>query len=245
MTKTFITSEILSKAGIVNAVSLRVLGKPDSFSMRRTAGEAEERNRQEFFASLGFSPASAARGEQVHGESIAVVENPGNYAETDALVTEEKDLIVGVSIADCVPILLYDRAGQRVAAVHAGWRGTAKKILAKTVEHLLRTGRSDPREIFAFIGPSAGVCCYEVGEEVVGNFSKDCYVDSERFGKYKLDLKRVNSTQLTESGVPVENIEVSKACTICDENFHSHRRDGIASGRMLAVIGMKTQSSGF
>lgn len=243
MTKTFITSEILSEAGVVNAVSLRVAGKPNYFSMKRTSETAEADNRKEFFESIGFDPSSIVRGEQVHGDNVRFVEYPGNYPATDALVTNKRNLPLAVSVADCVPVLLVDKVTQTIAAVHAGWRGTAQRIVAKTIGYLINENHSDPGNIFAFIGPSAGVCCYEVGKEVVGKFSKEYYVESHGYGKYKLDLKRVNFTQLKESGVPANNIEVSESCTICDEHFHSFRRDGTASGRMLAVIGMKSLNS--
>ncbi len=239
MKKTFITSEILSKAGVVNAVSLRVASKPNYFSMRRTSENAEAENRREFFQSLGFDPASVVRGEQVHGDNVRMVEHPGNYSGTDALVTNRRDLLLAVSVADCVPVLVVDNSTQTVSAVHAGWRGTAKRIVAKTMEYLINENHSDPENIFAFIGPSAGTCCYEVGEDVAGNFSQEYRVDADENGRCKLDLKRANFTQLTESGVPAKNIDVSDACTICGEDFHSYRRDGTASGRMLAVIGIK------
>jgi hypothetical protein len=208
--------------------------------MRHISEPTEAGNRKEFLASIGFDPSSVARGEQVHGDNIIMIEHPGNYPATDALVTKRRNLPLAVSVADCVPILLVDTATHAVAAVHAGWRGTAKGIAGKTIQYMIKTVRSDPENIFAFIGPSAGVCCYEVGREVVENFSKEYYVDSQEDGKYKLNLKRANFTQLNEEGVPANNIEVSEACTICGENFHSYRRDGEASGRMLAVIGMKS-----
>jgi YfiH family protein len=220
-------------------VSLRVPGKPNYFSMKRPSETGEAVNREEFFSSLGFDPSSVVRGEQVHGDNIAMVENPGIHPATDALVTNKRGLLLGISVADCVPVLLVDKSTQTIAAVHAGWRGTAQRIAAKTVEYFMNKNHSHPENILAFIGPSAGVCCYEVGKEVAGNFSMEYCVDADENGKCKLDLKRVNFTQLIESGVPANNIEVSEACTICDENFHSFRRDGTTSGRMLAVIGMK------
>ncbi len=231
---------MLSKAGAVNAVSLRIESKPNFFSMRRTSNDAGNENRREFFESLGFDPSSVVRGEQVHGDNLRFVESPGNYRATDALVTATRDLPLAVSVADCVPILIVDKASQMIAAVHAGWRGTLKKILAKTIACMTHEYHSKTEDIFAFIGPSAGVCCYEVGKEVAGNFSPVYYVQDPETGKFKLDLKKINLAQLKECGVPLENIEISAACTICDNGFHSYRRDGTSSGRMLAVIGMKS-----
>lgn len=230
---------MLSKTGAVNAVSLRVEGKPNYFSMRRTSNDAGSENRRMFFESLGFEPSSVVRGEQVHGDNVRFVESAGNYRATDALVTRTRNLPLAVSVADCVPVLIVDKAMQMIAAVHAGWRGTAKEIVAKTINYMVHENHSKEENIFAFIGPSAGVCCYQVGIDVAGNFSPEYCVQDRETGKYKLDLKGINLAQLRESGVPLENIEVSGACTICDDSFHSHRRDGAASGRMLAVIGLK------
>ena len=239
MTRTFISSEILLKAGVVNAVSLRVKDRPNYFSMRRTSEKVEADNRREFLESIGFDSSSVVRGEQVHGDNVSFVEHSGNYPATDALVTNKRNLLLGISVADCVPVLIVDKASRTIAAVHAGWRGTAKGIAAKTIEYMMKTIHSDPKNIFAFVGPSAGVCCYEVGKEVAGNFSPEYYIKTHEDGKYMLDLKRINFTQLNEAGVPADNVEVSDVCSICDENFHSYRRDGAASGRMLAVIGLK------
>ncbi len=224
---------------MVNAVSLRVKDKPNYFSMKRTSENAESENRREFFESVGFNMSSVVRGEQVHGVNVQFVERQENYPATDGLITKNRDLLLAISVADCVPILIADKQSGTIAAVHAGWRGTAHQIVTKAVEYMVEQNRSDPENIFAFIGPSAGICCYEVGDEVAKNFSKECYVESGEKGKYKLDLKKANFTQLMNSGLPGGNVEISAACTICDGNYHSYRRDGAASGRMLAVIGLK------
>jgi hypothetical protein len=230
---------LLTKVGAVNAVSLRVEGKPNYFSMRRTSSEVESANRLEFFRSIGFDASSVARGEQVHGVAVTFVERPGDYPATDSLVTRKQNLLLGISVADCVPILIVDRESQTIAAVHAGWRGTANRITAKTIAYMKTKLDSRSEDIFAFVGPSAGVCCYEVGEEVAENFPSEYYIRSDHSGKYRVDLKKLNFAQLMESGLPKENLEISEACTICDWNYHSYRRDGPAGGRMLAVIGLK------
>lgn len=207
--------------------------------MKRTPDTVGEANRREFFESIGYVASSVVRGEQVHGDKISVAEGPGICRSTDSLITRNKELLLGISVADCVPVLIIDKRSKTIAAIHAGWRGTAKQIVAKTVEYLLDELHIDPKNLFAFIGPSAGVCCYEVGYEVVAHFPKTFYIEKPELGKYMLDLKRTNAAQLIESGIPASNIDISEACTICDDNFHSFRRDGAASGRMLAVIGVK------
>jgi hypothetical protein len=235
---------VLSEAGAVNAVSLRIADKPEYFSMKRDGIRENYRalNRKEFFQSLGFDEMSVARGEQVHGDNIRFVETPGNYPDIDALVTRSKKLTLAVSVADCVPILIADKKSQTVAAVHAGWRGTVKKITAKTIGFMYSELKCDAKNIFAFIGPSAGVCCYEVDGEVAKSFSSYEIKRSSKPEKFMIDLKAANFSQLIDNGVPKGNIEVSKYCTICDTNFHSFRRDGKSSGRMLAAIAIRLET---
>ena len=142
-----------------------------------------------------------------------------------------------VIVADCVPILLFDPINQAVGAVHAGWRGTVDLVVKRAVEKMKAEYRTDPAQILAYIGPSAGMCCYEIGEEVAILFGNKVvhYKDKKIF----LDLKKENMLQLLQQGVSKSNIEVSTSCTICEkELFHSYRRDGMKAGRMIAVICM-------
>lgn len=238
MNDLFLESRLLSDAGAVNAVSMRVEGKPAGFSMRRngTAGLPEEINRREFLGAVGFDESSVARAEQVHGTNIARVSSPGVSPETDALVTDRGGLLLAISVADCVPILIFDRRKRIASAVHAGWRGTAGNITSKLVQYFYSEFGSAPDDIVAFVGPSAGACCYEVGEEVAGRFPEKFRRKGASRGKYFLDLKSANSDQLTDMGLARMNIEVSKHCTICNLNYHSFRRDGESSGRMMAAI---------
>lgn len=243
MSKLFYSSELFLQAGVVNAVSLRVEGKPDNFSMKRSAGHdgSLNQNRAEYFRSLGFDEGAVASARQVHGDTIRLVKAPGVYPETDGLITKSENLLLAISVADCVPILVADMNSRTVAAVHAGWRGTAKGIAGKAIDFMRRELNCSPQNIFAFIGPSAGICCYEVGDEVARHFHGDEIRNSSRTGKFMLDLKSANLSQLVDHGVPKENIEVSKYCTICDTHFHSFRREGEASGRMLAVVAIRSR----
>jgi hypothetical protein len=168
----------------------------------------------------------------VKNASSVIGKNAGG--EADALISKDIGAIVGIRTADCVPILLADPSTGAVAAVHAGWRGTAQGIAASAVRSLVAEWRVDPRNLRAAIGPSIGSCCYEVGAEV-----------AQRFGirtsdPVHLDLPAINEMQLRAAGV--SNIWKSGACTFCaikDEGyrFHSFRREREAAGRMLSFIG--------
>jgi YfiH family protein len=203
-------------------------------------GDNEENvrvNRALFFSAAGFPQDSGAFPGQIHSSTVRVATAPGNYPETDALVTDIPGITLCVTIADCVPILLFDPTRKCLAAVHAGWRGTAGKILENTVAAMRDRFGTDPADLKAFIGPAGSVCCYEVGEEVSGQFDP-AFVRAGG-GRPHLDLKAANRAQLRACSVPDAGIDTHPSCTICEvDHFHSYRRDGIRSGRMMACIAL-------
>lgn len=202
-------------------------------------GSAEAENRREFFASLGIDGFSVARCGQVHGDNVCIVNSPIDCPDTDGLVTRSRKLLLAVSIADCVPVLIFDRRLKAAAAVHSGWKGTVRNVVGKALRLLVDELDSKPEDVVAYIGPSAGACCYEVGEDVSKDFDKKYLSSGKKPGRPKLDLKRAIASQLVGGGLPERNIEISGACTICDTNYHSYRRDGALSGRMLATIAIE------
>ena len=241
MKPNYVQSELLAHAGAINAVSLRVEDKPAMFSMKRNGSMdgPEAENRKEFFASLGFDESSVVRGNQVHGDNIEVANSALTFPETDGLLTRSRNLLLLISVADCVPVLLFNRKMKIAAAVHSGWKGTVKNIAGKSIDLMCNELNSSPEDVIAFIGPSAGVCCYEVGEDVAQYFSPDVLEPTAKPGKSKLDLKWAIASQLIDRGIPKGNIEISQYCSICNPSFHSFRRDGESSGRMLAAIAIK------
>ena len=167
--------------------------------------------------------------KQIHSSVVLAAETPGGAGEGDALVTNLAGLALSVRTADCFPILLADPETRALAAVHAGWRGTDARIVQATLARMEAEFGSDPRNIFAAIGPGIGKCCYEVGEEV-----------ARRFGMTeagKIDLAVENRNQLMEAGVPLTHIEQVGGCTFCRaEKFFSWRRDRERAGRMISFI---------
>jgi YfiH family protein len=150
---------------------------------------------------------------------------------SDGIFTSSK--CAGVLTADCVPVLI--RAGNKaVGAIHGGWRGLKEEIVRKAIRLACENYRVEPQEISASIGPSAGVCCYEVKEDVLSIFVDKGYgmFFERRNGKLYLDLKMVAKSQLEKEGV--NKIEVVDICTICNKDFHSYRRG--SKGKMLSVI---------
>jgi len=160
--------------------------------------------------------------------------------DCDALITNEKGIMLTILTADCVPVLLYDNEKKVVAAVHAGWKGTKAKIVAKTVLKMNEIYACEPKHIKAGIAPAIGSCCYEVGEDVAKHFfdTPDGYRKVSE--KYMLDLPFINKKQLLDVGLKEENIEMSDICTACEvDRYFSYRKEQGCSGRFMSMIGLK------
>jgi len=185
---------------------------------------------------------------QVHGENIVRINElnilGSRSVHADALMTDVPGIAVGVETADCVPILLFDPARPAVAAVHAGWRSTVKKIVQKAVNRMHEEFRSDPSRLVAAIGPAIGPECYEVDEPVMGPvqaaFSFWREVAAPRGSdRWSLDLVRANQIELMQIGLDGKNIHTAGMCTSCRKDlFYSYRSEG-RTGRMLSVIMLK------
>ena len=207
----------------------------------------------EWFAdSVGFDPLSIVSVPQIHSDIVVEIKEEhrglGYYREADfscdGYVTKSKEVTLGIKTADCVPILLEARNEAdeviAVSALHAGWRGTAKRIAERGVEALVRLGGT-PERIFVAIGPCIGQCCYEVGQDCRDELAKidASLIKSGREGKYFPDLAALNKRVLEQSGVPSKNIVILGLCTYCEEElFYSHRRQNGVRGSMLSIIRM-------
>ena len=197
-------------------------------------------------ASLPKRPHVFVIPRQTHTVNVrAITEVPivENLQDVDAVVTRLKDVCLCVSTADCVPILIYDKVTEAIAAVHAGWRGTVGRIVEKTLEVMRTHYGTEGKDVVACIGPSISLESFEVGDEVYAAFSEagfDMSLIAERYEKWHLDLWEANRLQLLAHGVLPENIEVASICTYQHhEDFFSARRLGIKSGRILSGICME------
>ena len=225
------------------AVSTRTGGvSPPPFGMNTSfrVGDDEgavRQNRKRFFAAAGVPAGAVASAAQVHGAEVAAVEAPGHTPGCDALVTSRPGLWLAVSVADCVPVLIVDRTRRVAAAVHSGWKGSVRRIAERCVGAMQERHSCRPGDLEAYVGPAAGACCYEVGEEVASLFPASV-VTREGGRNPRLDLQAYNRDLLLESGLSPERVLVSGRCTIHEAGlFHSHRRDALRSGRMLAIVG--------
>lgn len=177
-------------------------------------------------------PPDVVVSRQVHGTDMARVPAAGTLT-ADALYTCESGVAVGVRTADCVPILIADPGRRVVAAIHAGWRGSAQGIAARAVQQLVGELSLDAATLVAAIGPHIGTCCYEVDDPVRDAIDDTTvFSDASRERHYMLDLFELNRRQLVAAGVSPEHVWCADVCTQCDpRGYPSYRRDPQA-GRM-------------
>lgn len=249
-------SKLSQIEGITHFVTTRIGGESEgaysSFNLSEYTGDDPARvaaNRLSLCVEIGIPGTNLFVPYQTHSDRIAVLdelflqktaeEKHNALQNVDALITNQIGVCIGVTTADCVPILLYDPINQVVAAVHAGWRGTIANIASKTVETMVAQFGSQPNDLIAAIGPSIGPDSFEVGEEVAQQFEASGYSQCVLRNREKptVDLWKTNCTILTESGIPFDQIEIAGVCTyIAHQTYFSARRLGIHSGRSVSGI---------
>ena len=186
---------------------------------------------------------------QTHSSNVKIIEKSEELGwnslddaieDCDALITNQRAIMLTILTADCVPILLFDPILNVVATVHAGWKGTQQEILFKTVQKMQEVFNSNPQDILAGIAPSIGTCCYEVDLNVAQHFQHITNAYIKKNEKYMLDLPHINRLQLLRAGVKKENVEMSNVCTACEvENYFSYRKEDGCSGRFMSIIGLQ------
>jgi len=191
---------------------------------------------------IGIPPSAIYLPVQKHTDKVLYLDAPIEPKVADAVVTDRKDVLIGVQVADCVPVLLHDQKRQVIGAVHAGWRGTAAGILGKTIVAMSERYSCRPEDIALAIGPSIGGCCYEVDHEVYDAVSRatgEGEYHTKKGGKFHIDLAGANRLQAVSAGILSENIWVSGECTFCNpEKFYSYRYAKGSTGRQGGFIGM-------
>lgn len=233
----------------------RAMGAYSSFNITHYCGDAPEHVaecRAALCAELGIDDEHLVLPRQTHTDSVFVLDR--KYFETfpemrsrlleeqDAVVTREKGVCIGVSTADCVPVLMYDAEAEVIAAVHAGWRGMVKRIPQKALAEMMKLG-ADPQRVKVAVGPSIGPESFEVGEEVVDAFLDEGFhpcILSRQWIKPHIDLWCACSMQLEEAGVQLRNMQFAGVDTYeRHDEYFSARRLGIKSGRIFSGIMLK------
>lgn len=199
-----------------------------------------DENRRRFFNTIGAGTFQFASSHQIHGTEILHTVEPGRFDGYDALITNQPGLLIGVTVADCVPILIYDQLNQAVAAIHAGWRGTVGGIVTKTLTQMQQQFGTSPEQCYAYVGTCIDECSFEVGPEVAEQFDSAFKRDDLSGEKSFIDLKAANTHLLRNFGIPAAQISVSPFSTVLhNEDYFSYRVEQGQTGRMLAVIGTK------
>ncbi|MFS0861407.1 peptidoglycan editing factor PgeF [Fredinandcohnia sp. 179-A 10B2 NHS] len=203
---------------------------------------------------LDFPTSRWVCSEQTHDNKIVKVSSSdigagvydysNSIKDTDGLYTDDKNILLTLCYADCVPLFFYSPDRQLIGIAHAGWKGTVKNIAGEMVQKWREEGVL-PHQIFAAIGPAIGKCCYVVDDYVI-NLVRDLEIESANIfsnkedGQYQLDLKQLNYELLKKAGIRENHISVSSYCTSCENNlFFSHRKDNGKTGRMMSFIGIK------
>ncbi len=200
---------------------------------------ARDENRSRYCTAMGFDQEQLVRSRQVHGTEVLRAEAGGLYEGYDAFITNQPGLLLAVSVADCVPILIYDHRQRAIAAVHAGWKGTVAQLVDKTLRTLQSTYGTEAVDCFAYIGPCIDVRDFEVGNEVAEQFETQFKTWDAQRGKFMVDLKAANVVQLQAFGIPAQQIEVSPYSTVRDNaHFFSYRKENGETGRLLGGIGL-------
>lgn len=250
--------KIAALPGVAHGFSTRVggvsTGEFASMNLGLSRGDDPDCVRENyrcFVAAIGGTGARYAMCDQVHGAVVRNVTLADTKTELfqklgyegDGLMTAIPGVTLVVFTADCIPVLLYDPVRRVIAAVHAGWRGTAAGAVSVAVEQMKAAYGCRAEDILAAVGPGISDCCFETNEDVPNAMMSAVatpalpYIKIMENGKFSVDLKGINRKRLELAGLLPENIAVSGDCTACmGEKYWSHRRLGGQRGSMAAMI---------
>ena len=231
-------------------IRFAVSEKPYDFST--SVGEDHFREDTEnFLKELGVQSKDVYYMNQTHSDHVAVIdkERGEDYfgyriiADTDAMITDKKNVVLVTRISDCTPVLLYDPLKGAMASIHAGWRSTVQKLPAKALSAMGEHYGTNPKDVLAFIGPCIGRKSFQVGKEVSAlwreafSFADDVILPDDDAHDF-IDLKKTNARMLREAGVLAKNIEIDAADTLIDSRYHSYRRDApdFGSNALFSIL---------
>ena len=210
-----------------------------AFMSNRDQDFAILEHRKCFADALGLNRSQLVIPQQVHSNEVVRVSGSCTLPDTDGTIAQEKDVVLSIQVADCIPLFLLNTASHTFGLIHSGWRGTQLKIGPAALQEMVH---DQPGAVRAVIGPSIGQCCFEVGLEVADVFDSSWSIPGNG-DRHMLDLKSVVKDQLIEAGLENNNILVDNQCTFCEKDkYFSYRRDGNKAGRMVAIAGWSETS---
>jgi len=201
---------------------------------------SSENDRSEFAKILKINYQNIIIPKQVHSNNVYICTQPGTISDTDGVITKNKDLILSIQVADCIPIYLHDEKNQNIGLIHAGWRGVTSGIVENGIKKMIELD-SKTGNMKVLLGPSIRQCCFEIGPEV-GKLVDKKFQKNGQGNRTKLDLQGVVVEKLIKLNINSSNIIDVKECTHCSGQYHSYRRDGNKAGRMIAMIGWRTNN---
>jgi hypothetical protein len=250
----FICKELEKLKWLTHAFSTRLGGisplPKDALNLTFIDADAKENviiNRNKFLKALHIPHGFLRTAKQIHSNKVVVLDGTDNYKIDskpvgDALITDQSNLALAIQVADCYPILIVDLNRRVIANIHAGWRSTLGGIVENTLEILQKHFECSTKNLLAIIGPGIGKCCYEVGGEVVEQFSEflpngKTFWQPSLTGTYYLDLLSIFKYQLQNFGLSTKQVIALELCTSCNSDlFFSYRKEGKNSGRMMSII---------
>ena len=228
-----------------------------SMNLSFTNGDDKEcvlENYKRISKAIGFPYESIVSSDQTHTVNVKRVGkadrghgilHPKTFFDVDGMITNDRDVILATSYADCVPLFIVDKKHRAIGLSHSGWRGTVGKIGKVTIEKMAEEFGSSAKDLLVGIGPSICVDCYEVSQDVAEKFigafdDTTSIVFPKENGKYQLDLWEANRKIFLESGVLEENILLSNLCTFCNQELlFSHRASKGKRGNLQAFLGIR------
>jgi len=201
-------------------------------------------HRDAFSVSQGVSPELVVSAKLEHTNTVAIVNesHSGTFIDhVDGLITDSKNVFLSVTVADCLPIFIYDPKKKIVSLLHAGWRGLASNIIGVSLDRLKSDFSSDPNELIVGIGPGIDQCHFSVTEGIIEKFSQYPEMIAEKNFVYFLNLKEIARKQLIDKGISIDHIEISPLCTYCEnKTYFSYRRDKPEIlETMMVIMGIK------
>jgi len=222
---------------------------------RKNDPRSSQQHCQLFLEKLNINSKELFLVKQVHGDRVFVLNDPQKSVdqveqeEADALVTHLTEKPIGVLTADCVPVILYDPEKHVVGVIHAGRKGTQKRIVSKTISILSNSYGSLPKDVIMALGPAIGDCCYEVDDPCIVPFREHFqgwkeFVTGNSQNRFMLDLLKANEADGMAAGVAKENIHRSGECTSCNnDRWFSYRKEG-TTGRIVSLAMLREKTAG-
>ena len=244
----FITFPIFEKyPNIFCAFSTRIGGfsedKYSTMNMGLTSGDnidIVKKNRKKWFDLFKIDENKIAIPKQIHSASVKKVKKAGIYADTDALITNNQDILLSVQTADCLPIFMFEPEKNVITVIHAGWQGALKGIVSNTLDSLINEYKIQTDILNVAIGPGLQSSCFELREDVFMKFPDEFLIEHGDIEKKYLNLHGYIESQMLNYNIKKENIYMDLNCTHCQtDKFYSYRCDKYQSGRMMGIISFK------